>query len=475
MNKLNKVDVCLSHYLSNRFGLCVFASALSLMSSPALSQVELKGIDTAPNLAGSFNRNSLARDSRFNEPLDLLSDFYPSIEVRFENSSNVQRRTDVARSDNKIVVNPGLAYRTNLGRHGFYAAYTGSFERYSEFSQEDSDSNDVRVRLGLDLSSRWDLDLFTGVGNSREERGVSGTRDFFISVDDDGDIDDGPDRIDYNSVGFDLVYGRKLEHFTAVFGYERTNSSFRSESGDLIEGGDRDRTSENIHLDLDYRLSANTSVFVRIDRAETDFDRFGDSLDSKDRSWLVGLRVNPTSRISGVIGYGETERDLDDGTLNDFDGNTYYANITYAISPFSSVQFGAARSIEDPGSADDGSFFESELISLSFQHSLTDHLSFDSYVKFLDDDFDGGRQDEFVDWGVGVNYVFRHGIKVGAYYEDIDRDSNVSGIAFEDRIFGIRLSSDLRNILSKKQSRNNTSKQLPFDLNTRSLRSSAVQ
>jgi len=476
LNKLVKMEKKISNSILLGIACLTLFVGLFVISKPVAAQIELKGIDAASNLAGSFNGGSLARDSRLNEPLDLLNDFYPSIDVRFENSSNIQRSADVARSDTRVIVNPSLGYRTNIGRHEFYAAYNGQFQRHFDFTQEDSNSNDVRFKLGLDISSRWDLDLFGAVGSAREERGVSGTRDVFIATDDGVEVDQGPDRISYETVGFDVIYGRKLERFTAVFGYEQTSSGFRSESGSLVDGGDRDRVAEDIHLDLDYRIGANTSVFARIDHTDTDFDRLDSSLDSEQRSWLVGFRIKPSSRLSGVVGYGQTDRNLDDRSLNGFDGNTYYANVTYALSPFSSLQFGAARSVEEPGSVDDGSFFVSELLSLSWQHSLTDHLTFDSYVKFLDDDFEGGRRDEFVDWGVGLDYVLRHWLTVGVYYEDIDRDSNVSGVAFEDRIFGIRFTSDLRSLFnSKKRANKSHAEELPFHLNGRSVRSSSSQ
>ena len=428
-------------------GVCFLLSGKS-----AYAQIELKGINTAPNLAGSFNGDSLPRDSRFNEPLDLLNDFYPSIEVLLENSSNIQRRSDVENSDNRLVINPALGYRTNIGRHGFYASYTGRFVRHADFTQENTNANDVSLKLGLDLSKRWDLDVFGGFGNSREERGVSGTRDFFLSVEDGVFVDQGPDRISYENIGFDLVYGRKLEGLTAVLGYERDTSNFRSESGDLIEGGGRDRATDTVHFDVNYRLKGNTAVFARIENRNSNFDRFEDSLDSEETQWLIGLRAKATSRLSGVIGYGQTDRDFDDSSLNGFDGNIYYGNLTYSIKPFSTIQLGFARSIEESSSSD-ASFFVSELFSLSWEHALTDHLVFDAFVKTLDDDFENGRRDEFVDWGVSLDYDIRPWLTIGAYYEDIDRDSNTAGVAFEDRIFGIRLRSDLRSIFQRSRTK----------------------
>ena len=426
-----------------------FFSLLAMLLLPfnVSSQVELRGINTAPNLASSFNDAPLPRASEFNQPLDVLNDFYPSIEVRAENSSNIRRRSDQNESDNRLVISPGLAYKTNLGRHAFYAAYTGNFEYHSDFSSEDSTAHDLNAKLGLDISSRWDVDLFGRIGAAREERGVSGTRDtFFDSL---GDTDD-RDRIDYDRYGVDLIYGRKLERLKAVLGYERSTGSFNSTSGDEVLAGDRDRVSDSFHFDLEYKFSPRTAVFGRLEYTEIDFERSFLSFDSNQFDWLIGLRLKATGRLSGAVGYGGTKRDFDDGSLSGFNGNNYYVNLSYAFKPFSVFQFGATRSIEEPSSTD-ASLFVSEVFSISWEHALTDHLIFDSYVKLIDDDFNNGRRDEFVDYGFGLDYAVKPWLTVGVYFEEIDRDSNFDNIAFDDRIIGLRLKSDLRSLFSSRR------------------------
>jgi len=246
-----------------------------------------------------------------------------------------------------------------------------------------------------------------------------------------------------------LIYGQKLDRLKAVLGYEVEDSRFSS-SGNTVLAGDRDRTTETIHFDIEYRLASKTSAFARIEHSTSDFDRSTGSLDSDQLDWLVGLRLKATSRLSGVVGYGQSDRDFDDGSLNGFDGNTYYANLSYGLAPYSVISFGAARSIEEPNSTD-ASFFVSELVSLSWDHSLTERLGFGAYVQYIDDDFDNGREDEFFDWGISLDYAFRPWLTLGVYYEDVDRDSNFDDISFSDRVFGIRLKSDLRSFVSSRR------------------------
>ena len=439
-NKLKKISSCV-------LALCL---SYTFVSNEVGAQVDIRGINTAPNLAGSFGGASLPRDSEFSEPLDLLNDFYPSVEVRLENHSNIRRRHDVSESDTKLIVEPVLAYRTSLGRHEFYAAYSGRFDRHQDITSEDSDSHNLDAKIGFDVSRRWDIDVFGAIGSAREERGVSGTRDFLIGVDGDLDINDGRDRIQYERYGADLIYGQKLNGLKAVLGFERGGSTFRSSNGDELLAGDRDRDTESIHFDIEYRLASQTAIFGRIERTTTDFDRSTGSLDNEQLDWLVGLRVKPTSRLSGVIGYGQSDRDFDDDSIGGFDGNTYYANVTYSIAPFSTIQFGAARSVEEPGSSD-ASFFVSELFSVSWDHALTQRLDFGAYAKAINDDFDNGREDDFFDWGLTLDYALRNWLTLGAYYEEIDRSSNFDGISYEDNIIGLRLKSDLRSFFSSRR------------------------
>jgi len=427
--------------------LALVGTASLLINHSALSQVQLKGINTAPNIAGSFTSASLPRDSRFNDPLDLLNDFYPSIEVRLESHSNVRRNPNEEESDFKAIVNPELGYRTDIGRHAFYGSYRGEFVRHADLTQEDTSSHNFSFKLGLDVSRRWDIDLFTDFGNANEERGISGTRDFDVSPGNDN----GPDRISYERYGVDLIYGRKLGRLSAVLGYERSESGFTS-LGDEIAGGNRDRSEDSFHFDINYRLGGKTSVFARIERETVDFDRFQSSFDSEQVNWLVGLRAKASARLSGVVGYGQSDRDFDDPTLNGFDGNTYYANLTYSVTPFSIFQFGAARSVEEPSSTD-ASLFISEVFSLSWDHALTQDVVFSAYAKHIDDDFDNGRQDEFFDWGLSLDYAVEPWLTASFYYEDIERDSNFENIAFTDNVFGIRLKSDLRPLFSQRRSK----------------------
>ena len=160
-------------------GKLIFIGVVSVsVGSTTHAQVVDKGITPPSNTYRSYQDASINRDSGMYQPLDLLNDFYPSIEIRIEDHSNVRRRPDIEEDDLLIVANPSLGYRTNIGRHQFYAAYNGTFTFHDEIEQEDAESHVVNAKLGLDLTRRWDLELFGALGDSFERRGISGGRQF---------------------------------------------------------------------------------------------------------------------------------------------------------------------------------------------------------------------------------------------------------------------------------------------------------
>ncbi len=434
--------------------LLVASGWASVASTMSVGQVADLGLQPAANTFRSYQDASLNRDSGQYQPLDLLNDFYPSIEVSLSRHDNVRRRSSVQEEDTVLSISPTLGYRTNFGRHDFYAAYNGTFTFHDDFEQEDAQENLFNAKLGLDISRRWDLELFGSLGDSFERRGISGSRDFatFERL----GVDSQPESVDFVGYGVDLIFGRKIGLLQAVLGYEYSGTSFDADQ--LVDSENfsdsRDRSSESLHLDVNWQFGDRTSVFGRIQRTDVDYDREDSTLDSDQTNFLIGLRWKPVGAWSGTVGLGATQKDFDDFRREGFDGSVYYANVNYDITQFSSLSFNAARTVEEPGDVE-SDFYESEFIGLGWRHIFNPRFSLDVYAKAIDDDFNSGREDQFFDWGAELSYSWRNWLTASIYYGDIDRDSNRANIAYEDTYYGIRLRSDLRSLLrgSSKQNR----------------------
>ena len=204
--------------------------------------------------------------------------------------------------------------------------------------------------------------------------------------------------------------------------------------------------SDSVHLDVNWQFAANTSVFGRVQKTDVNYVAERNTLDSEQTEYLVGLRWKPLNDLSGVAGIGVTEKKFDDPVREDYDGTTYYANLSYAFRPFTVLELGLSRAVEEP-SDETSSYYESDYLGVGFSHGFTDRVVFDAYAKWIDDDYDNGRRDEFLDWGVGLDYVWRSWMTAGVYYGEVERDSTRQLLDYDDSYVGIRLRSDLRSLI----------------------------
>jgi hypothetical protein len=101
------------------------------------------------------------------------------------------------------------------------------------------------------------------------------------------------------------------------------------------------------------------------------------------------------------------------------------------------------------------------LIGIGWEHSLTPRLSFNASAKWTDDDYDTGREDQFVDWMIGLDYTWRDWMTAGIYYGQAERDSSVNEESYDDAFFGIRLRSDLRPLLRGRRKSDSTESPFP--------------
>lgn len=441
--------------INREFTLAAFGLTLLMFSASSRSEtITATGVSPASNTYASFNDSSLTRDSELNEKLDLLSDFYPSIEVTYASHDNVRRRVDLDEKDEKFTIKPSLGYKTNLGRHKFYAAYTGIFVRHDEVDQDDVESNLFNANLGLDINKRFDLKLFGGFGQSFEERGISGSPGFNqLSRIESGTGFDFVDESTLNEVdmefyGADLIYGRKFSRLNAVLGFEKQKLDYDGNFDgdfDFVSERTRTRNKGSWHFDVSYQFGEKTSLFARYQKSDINYSFTANDLDSTQKDYLIGLRWKPSNALSGVVGIGRSEKEYDSSLREDYDGSSYYANLSYSITPFSILTFNASKLVEEPGDQL-SSYFESELLGIRWDHSLTERVSFSVYGKLIEDDFDTDRKDEFTDIGINLDYSFRRWLNIGLYYGQLERESNAEFIPYEDEYFGIRLYSDLRAI-----------------------------
>ena len=100
MKKIYSINMTMSKIKKG----CLFLAMVTLIGETAFAQVSTLGLPPAASTGTSFVDASIVRDSQINQPLDLLNDFYPAVEVTIYDHDNVRRRSDIQEEDLKISV-----------------------------------------------------------------------------------------------------------------------------------------------------------------------------------------------------------------------------------------------------------------------------------------------------------------------------------------------------------------------------------
>ena len=201
----------------------------------------------------------------------------------------------------------------------------------------------------------------------------------------------------------------------------------------------RDRDTSGVFGEIHYNVTAKTSVFVLADYREFEYvNANATASDSEETSLQVGVEWQATTKTRGRFSIGQLDKDFKDPAVADTDQLTYALRLSWDPQTRTNVALYGSRRTEETTSALD-SFYVSTLWGASIRHSFAERWSGNAYLNFIDDDFDSGRNDEYTDFGIGVDYAFRWWASVGARYGYIQRDSTVELNNYDENYFAITL------------------------------------
>jgi hypothetical protein len=201
----------------------------------------------------------------------------------------------------------------------------------------------------------------------------------------------------------------------------------------------RDRDTSSAFGEIHYNVTGRTSVFLFADYREFEYTNANaTNSDSEETTVQLGAEWQATSKTRGRVQIGRADKDFDDPSVPDTDATTYLARVSWNPKSYTSVNLYGSRRFEET-SAVFGNSFVSTLWGLAVNHSFARRWTSDIHLNFINDDFDTGRDDDYVDFGLGVDYLFRWWMSVGARYGYIKRDSNFAPNDYDENVFGLTL------------------------------------
>lgn len=359
----------------------------------------------------------------------ILPGFYPGISIIATRHSNARRVTAPEESDMEISVSPEIYYRAKFGANNHLElGYTATANRFSDFSDEDTDAQGISGAVQLNIGRNSAVDLRAGYNKGSEPRGSSASRA-------GADASAVPDEYKESSLSVDGRLGNREDRLqfgvgASVRDLQYTNNNQSS----------RDRDNNSVYGRVTYNVSPLTSVLAEVRQSDIDYIESSNPRDSTERNITVGANWQPTELTGFEVRVGKTDKDFDNNAFQDYDGSNYLGRVTWEPTAFTTVSAYASRAVEE-SSDSAASFFVSDLIGVTVNHGLSERLNLLGYYNKTEDDFSNGRLDDVKDYGVGLDYAMREWLSLNARVGRVKRTSNEADIPFNDTFVSLGISA----------------------------------
>jgi len=218
--------------------------------------------------------------------------------------------------------------------------------------------------------------------------------------------------------------------------------------GTTINNDDRDRDEIEGAVRVGYEIIPDYEAFVRgtYNIRDYDSDLGDDGLDRDSDGFDVvgGVRIDFGGIIFGDFFAGYRSQDFDDPALDSVDGPTIGADITWNVTPLTTIVGSVSREIRETtttdsaGNSSSARFFTT--VALSADHELLRNLLLGAHVSASQDDFEGiERTDEIYRAGINATYMMNRYFYISGGYSFRMRDSDVSTENFMENVFFLSL------------------------------------
>ena len=345
---------------------------------------------------------------------------FPKVSVTESYDDNIFRTESDEKSDFITVVTPAFDLRSDWNNHAFNLRGDASFGRYLRREKENYENFNVDADGRYDITRNIFIFGFLGYSQLSEDRG---------SPDDVGGVD--PTEYDVrrasvryfhrlNRVSFRLDAGAEKYDFDDV----ATGLTTRANNDD------RDRLQTQVALRAAYEIVPEYEAFVRgtvNNRAySTQVDDGGFSRDSQGYEMVAGVAVDLTGITFGDVFVGYREQWFDDDNLSTIEGITAGANITWNVTPLTTVHGGIVRRVEETTAAGTGGFFATRY-SLSADHELLRNLLLNVSVALTENDYQQiDREDRTYEAGLSARYLMNRNFYATVGYQYTQRERNAT-------------------------------------------------
>lgn len=412
------------------------------LSGLAVASAVLLAVSAAaPAFAQTESRTTTVMDRQRPE-LDPLGGkaggftIYPSVEVEEVYNDNIFATQNNTIDDFITTFRPAVRIVSDWNQH--YLGFNGSADvvRYWSNDQEDHETADLRVDGRIDIRRDTNVTGAAGYEKGSEERG---------SVNDAGGITP----TEFDVVSLDAgVFNQWNRVSVSADGSirQRDFDDVRTTTG-TVNNDDRDRDEYKLDVRGGYEIQEQYEAFAQLILTSVDYlDRLDDNglnRDSEGYEIRGGARIDFTGILFGDVFIGYLNRDYDDPTLRSVDTVVGGLDLTWNVTPLTTVIGGFTREVSETTLAAASGTLKTEY-KVSVDHELLRNLILSARAAMSTEEFEGiAREDDYLNAGIGAKYMLNRNFSLVLDYDYEERDSNVAGSDYETNKILLRLRAQL--------------------------------
>ncbi len=373
------------------------------------------------------------------EPIEIGAlNLFPTVDAEWTHSDNMYLRNTGAASSNLFEITPRLAAVAQSEGGSNLALEAQVMDgNYSISSVDDYTDWRAAGDLNLVINTRNLLSFNAYMLSSHEKRGTGysqGLLDLGIATE-----------YEDTYFGGNYVFGSE-DSARLVLGLNTLEKSYTNLRA-ITRFRDTDRVNWNAAFY--WSLSPRTDILVEYQATDVDYVTdpvavvgAGDTLDSDESYFYVGVAWEATALTSGSIKIGQGEKEYTDADRVDVDGFSYELNIDWNPLTYSNVNFNATQGFGE--SYGIGNALDNSTLGITWVHEWSDRISSLASYSTVSEHYEGvNRSDDTDSISLGLVYNVQRWMDLNFSVSDTSKDSTFSGFSYDETSVALGLSLSL--------------------------------
>tara|TARA_B100000315_G_scaffold253520_1_gene292443 strand:+ start:461 stop:1813 length:1353 start_codon:yes stop_codon:yes gene_type:complete len=345
--------------------------------------------------------------------------FFPKIELDETYDTNVFAKATDPKDDFITLITPSLAVKSDFSPHALNFGADAKIGRYATNSTEDYEDLSAYIDGRLDVRHALKLTAGMTVDAGHEMRGEESEA---------GGKEPGHS-LKYSAKG-GLSY--KLSKFGLDLDSTLTDTNYddvTANNGTIINNDDRDivdyLTTLRASVDINPEYSAFTEFEYKVVDYWDSIDDGGANRDSTGTRVSLGAEFDITEIIDGEASAGYFWQKYDDPQFKDVSGYALGFDLTWNVTPLTTITGGVVREIKETTSSDVSGITSSKL-EFGVDHELMRNIILSVNGSYTYDTYNGSSEvNTTISAGAAVRYLFSE-----RYYAELNvnkthKDNNI--------------------------------------------------